>query len=322
MIDKREAIRRLVKDQVNKASGGSAGNVEIEGFYIEMTATGMRIKEVRTVQGLHRGRPEDAILVEGIPRPDLGSMHHRLRWLPCTRTYAEMANPDSNTIAKVTSEFEINDESFGDEIVTPGEVIKPELEFSSTVQMEETNQFYYGDGNDNVKDIVLSQNITLEGSTEPTEVNISPIVEFPIAMTEFTYRRQEPSRRRVGSHGTISAGDIARLYVGTLNDRSVFQNDPKYSWLCTAIVGASNDGGTTYHMAYQFQHHPTRLPMRMPDGNYEFVGGWCRLVGIPDDNGYPRPDLIQGDGTLSHPGGKAVVRLTRSSNFNDLQLTL
>jgi len=327
MISRRDTIKRLLRERIAKATGGgTTGNVQIEGFYIEMTNTGMRIREVRTVTGLRNGRPEDAIFIEGIPRPDLGSTHHRLHWLPCTRTYAEMLGDGNVTKAKVTSEFEVTDDNAGGTIITDPEEVLPELEFSSTLQMEQTNQHYVGDDNGNLVDIILEDDVIVEDPDSQTSHSehvgpISPIVEFPIAMTEFIYRRQESSRRRVGSQN-LTVGDISILYTGTVNDREIFGGHPKYSWMCTAIIGASSDGGQTYHMAYQFQHHPTIHSRMNHSGGTEVVGGWCQLVGIPDDNGYPRAGLTLGDGTASHPGGKAFVRLAKSANFDDLQLTI
>jgi len=327
MISRQETIKRLIQERIIKAAGGaSVGNVSLEGYYVEMSTTGIRIREVRLVTGLSAGRPEDAILVEGIPRPDLGSTHHRFRWVPCTRTYAEMASPDSTTQAKVTSEFEIDTSAGDGGLITVPELVKPELEFSSTLQMEETNLHYYGDGNENLKPIILDQEFPIANPVEggPTShvITISPVVEFPIAMTEFTYRKHESARRRVGTHGTITVGDISILYTGTVNDREIFGGHPKYSWMCTAIIGASADGGATYQMAYQFQHHPKVYTRHKAGGGTEVVGGWCKPVGILDDNGYPRPDLTEGDGTLADAGGGAVVRLSPSSNFDDLQLYL
>ncbi len=77
---------------------------------------------------------------------------------------------------------------------------------------------------------------------------------------------------------------IAKGYVGTVNSME-WELDPGAApgtWLCTGIVGRSNDGGITFVVTYTFQYRPDT---------------WSTVVQFIDPNtGVPPDDLIEDTG--------------------------
>jgi len=299
---------------------GERTGPNIVGQRVEFTSNGMRITEQWHVTGLDPDFWQvQALMVPGTPRPELATPHPFYTFLPCTRATAEPVE-GSPTQALTTIEYGTPSEGFAG-IIPPDPEDEPDISIRTTMQSFETNLHYLTDsgGNEYRTPIRLQQSFIVEDpdSGTSTEVNVdqSPIVEVSLPMTTFVYRRTEFWERTSGDLVGQTIGDLARRFVGRVNGTHVF-GDVLYSWMCTAIVGASSDGGRTYDVEYEFQHHPVVYT----GFNNEALGGWVTPVGITDEQGYPRPDLELGDGTADNPGGLAYVRVHRSDDFELLQL--
>jgi hypothetical protein len=326
---KRELIIDSIEDRPGRARPGRGAiqdGLELEGMYVEFTPNGLQIREAVKIFGLDPERwTRDVLNTPGLPKPYLGDTHSVFTSVPCTRTSATQIDdrPDG---ALVTMEYGTGEGGFFG-LAPIEDADRPELEINSRIESLQTNMHYVGDNNDNLVPIVLRDMITTpveEGGTgEPVEITRGATVQTGIALTDLIYRRREKGLRVRGPLEGLTPGDIARLYVGSLNKTELLERpgepgtgDPPYSWMCTAIAAVSTDGAETWSVVYQFSHHP--LVYDTPFGRR---GGWCAVASILDGEGNPHPDATTvGDGTLDNPGGRAFVRVHRAMEFDNLEL--
>jgi len=130
-------------------------------------------------------------------------------------------------------------------------------EVGATVQQQETNL----DKNGNV--IHIAHNDTDYGKTTTKYV---PKVTFQVTKEEGT-----------------SPIATAASYVGKINSNNGWQvSGDQYKWLCTGIIGRSNDGGSTYLVTYSFEYDPDN---------------WRQTLFHPDEiTGEIDPESTDGDG--------------------------
>lgn len=99
----------------------------------------------------------------------------------------------------------------------------------------------------------------------------------------------------------INPAPKARTYIGTVNNGpwSLDTSAAARTWLCTGIIGNSDDAGQTYYVTYSFQYRPDTWD--------------STIVFIDPATGRPPPDASSGNGMETYQ------RYTMM-NFNNLGL--
>ena len=123
------------------------------------------------------------------------------------------------------------------------------------------------------------------------------------------------TRRYGGSQGLLIR-NLANYYVGTVNSKTFGDDtDMINQWMCTSILGTSNDGGVNYDVTIEFQRNLDLQP-----GTNEVVTGWRPLVHYIKDNGDTPEDLLD---PASNPNGWKRVTPTGlvAKDFGNLNLT-
>lgn len=137
---------------------------------------------------------------------------------------------------------------------------------------------------------------------------------------------QSPRMSVLRPHSTIRAertessspGAKSQAYAGKVNGPNQFSlagSAAARTWLCTAIVGRSYDGGETYRVSYDFEYAPTHT-----DEFGETVGGWDQeSYWLDPETGRP-PTTFCVDPEV-YPLAKVIVKVYDEANFNNLNLT-
>ena len=257
--------------------------VESSSFEIAKAWKYTRVFHVSGLTGNASGRLHSAVLsseipVQGDPHPDIAGIYAR------TLT----VTPESPTSARVTVTYEPYDPA----VQPPNDAAKPTIEVGATISAVETNMDINGEL------IKLSYTQSKENpdthQMEDTKVNCGGKVNV---------QRPQPVVR-MSRRESASPYQKALEYVGKKNSGSFMGAGPGY-WLCTKIVGRSNDGGKTYDVEYEFQYS---------------ADTWDpTVVAIDKDTGEPPVDA-NGDTVLVEDTGYKRIVVYEEISFGGLNL--
>jgi len=160
------------------------------------------------------------------------------------------------------------------------------VEVGATVSQLETNK----DINDNDFSVsytypaVYKRNTAMQSVEDTTGGFVTKFVPERI----ITLTRRESS----------SPESLANTYVGKMNTYS-WRSGAAKTWLCTGIIGRSNDGGDNYDVTYTFQYR---------------ADTWdARVVYIDPNTGKPPDDLVENT-------GKKTYVIYETADFDNLDL--
>lgn len=234
-----------------------------------------RIALVTGVTGDANARVYNAMIDPAMP--DYGDEHPTIEGLYLIDRYGEAL---STGVVKVRLVYKRPSRNW-----TPTDTTTPQIVVGTTLQQYQTYRDINGDT------ITVSYTIPGKG-LKTTGVSVS--VLLPSSTLHLV--RTEDTNPQVKSG----------IYSGKVNSAGwAFDPEaPARTWLCTGIVGRSNDGGTSFEVSYDFLHKRT-LATDNWDGVAEF---------IDPTTGQPPPDLELGT-------GRKIVLLYEEINFNALNLT-
>lgn len=206
---------------------GSRGRYDAEGW--------QELERTATVEGLSSSGQQqlvDAIEADGMPAID--DAHPSVSALRLAEMAPEALGPGKAKVRLVYKRLA------GSEVLIPGGGgdVKPTIEVGTTLQQVEANKDIAGN--------LIS--VTYNGTKKPPG---------DLATQIGTYSRLQPQTSiTIKRREWASPLSKSRTYVGTTNSQS-WEGDPSAeanTWLCTAIIGTSSDGGAHYEVSYAFQH--------------------------------------------------------------------
>lgn len=185
----------------------------------------------------------------------------------------------------------------------PDAEARPVLETDSTVVMKRTNK----DIHDDV--IELRNYRAVEYLEDGTPLGLKPepepiqggMVDVPVTVAVLRYHRREPP---IDNRGRL-IGAKSKAFTGKANETSLSGEDPRGSWLCSRLGAATDDGGASYNVTYEFQYN---------------VDGWLDATIVYIDPKTGRPG--DGVGFSPLPNGIAAFQVTHTEEFHDLDLYL
>ena len=130
-------------------------------------------------------------------------------------------------------------------------------------------------------------------TTSPTQS-----LEVPLLIPESTIT--------ISKRESSDPASKARDYVGKVNSGSWTWDTsaPARTWMCTGIVGRSDDGGDHFNVTYSFQYR---------------ADTWdTTIVFIDPNTSRPPVDLVSG--TMGQTAGQKTVQMYSTADFNNLNL--
>jgi len=165
-----------------------------------------------------------------------------------------------------------------DRSAPPGD--PPQIEVGTTLSQLTVYNDVYGN------DISVSHTFPDTDPDWPSEIKVQGAsVSMLVPESSITYNQTEYS----------SPGAKSMYYVGRMNNGFWQSGEPK-TWLCTSIIGRSDDGDITFRVTYTFQYREDTW-----DGH---------VVYIDPRTGRPPANLVNGV-------GKKRVVVSGTANFNN-----
>lgn len=214
--------------------------------------------------------------------PSYGELHEALR-VPAKNIRARFA---ASSTSKAIVQVDYGTLSPNEQ--DPDPLAPPVIEIGVTLQPVQT----HFDIDDN------PITVSYTNTDDPPETDTKIVgVEYLQPMPVVRYQRREPG-------GALIATILnnVNFYVGTMNISPVF-GDPEHTWLCSAIVGISSDGGASYLVDYEFQYKQNT---------------WDAEVVYLDSAGEVPNDASK----ANENGYKGGIRIYRESEFRNLNLTI
>lgn len=206
---------------------GNTGRQTYDG--LELT----RIAVVTGVTGAAHKKLINALAAEGMPL--IGSSH------PDSATcWLQVIELDSITgdIIKLRLQYSQKSQS-SDKYPQPGE--PAQIEVGSSLSQVEANKDI--DGNLITVEYTYPDDYKLDEKLQGETIKQCSLVSRLTPESTLIFNQTEYS----------SPGYKSKQYSNKVNDL-VWQSGDEGTWLCTNIVGRSNDGGATYHVSYTFQY--------------------------------------------------------------------
>ena len=169
------------------------------------------------------------------------------------------------------------------------------IEVGASVSQIQTNVDY------NDADLFVDYTYPIGYKTAPDEVGLAATQAAP-SQSGFVDKLIPCASVTITKEESSNPLSTAKTYVGKVNS-GTFDLDGSASartWLCTGIVGRSNDGGSSYLVTYTFQYRPDTW-----DATYLF---------IDPHTGKPPKDLVADT-------GKKTSQIYVTANFGSLNLT-
>ena len=206
---------------------GNAGRQTEEG--LELT----RIAVVTGVTGAAHKKLINALAVEGMPT--IGSGHPDLA--TCKLRTIEL---DSVTGDTIKLRLQYSQRAQGGDWYPPPEE-PAQIEVGSSLTQVETNKDI--DGNLITVEYTYPDDYKLDEKLQGKTIKQCSLVSRMTPETTLIFHTTE----------YVSPGYKSKQYTNRVND-SVWQSGDAKTWLCTGIVGRSNDGGATFKVTYTFQY--------------------------------------------------------------------
>jgi hypothetical protein len=249
----------------------------IEGSTLTQDRNYYQDTRIALIDGLVGSAAEKKYLALQLPAlPVLWAVHPVIPFLRVYRRHAEALDTG---IVRVHLNYKL----IGPEDGEPDEAAPAHIEIGTSLVETTTDK----DVNNN--QIIVSHKPIIDGQPG-AEIIQSASVRFQQAVTVIKASRREPNH----------PGAKARVYVGTMN-ATPFESggDPARYWLCTLILGVSDNGGQSYTVAYEFQRNPAT---------------WDSVVAyVDDETGRILTNLVQDESLRTY-------QILRETDFNALAL--
>lgn len=258
-----------------------------------------RIAIVRGVPGGGYEKVLNATKVEGMP--EIGDAHPALASAWLREITPEAFDTDTVKLRLLYSQYT----SGGSDSPSAEQ---PNIEAGASVVQETTDADYQG----NLKELAYTYPDT--DKIEKAMGEGYRGVEWKINAEWSALKPQNTislTRKEYVTHDHINW--LGRNYVGKVNSGawSLDTGSIAREWLCTAIVGRSNDGGLSFNITYSFQYRERVV-------NDEKLAGWDKKVAYRDKFSGAIPDDI--DTNPSNPNSRKIVQDCVEIDFDNLNL--